>query len=365
MFFNLTHFCPVIYRVAQRKFTIKGTELYLPERKTDFRTFFCTFAFMFNRLQQKWKVNGWQLLIILVTFAVGGSLCGYLGRLILSWLPVEQAIIRIPLYIILVTILWPFCVLLISIPLGQFNFFLGYIKKLGRRISGRKEPATFPITTTDPVLTINQQPVTIPTQTAASTPEDGSRPVLPIAIFASGAGSNAQKIIDHFRQHTYIKVALIVCNKPGAGVLGIAEREKIPVLLIDKEIFFRGNSYVDELKAAGIQLIVLAGFLWKVPAALIKAFPNRIVNIHPALLPRYGGKGMYGMFVHSAVIAAKEKESGITVHLVDEIYDNGAIIFQASCTIDESDTPESLAQKIHALEHAHYPSVIEDIITQL
>ena len=120
-----------------------------------------------------------------------------------------------------------------------------------------------------------------------------------IAIFASGAGSNAQKIIDHFRESASIKVSLILCNKPGAGVLQIAENEGIPSMIIDKEKFFRDDAYTDELKQAGIDFIILAGFLWKIPVALISAFPGKIVNIHPALLPQYGGKGMYGQFVHA------------------------------------------------------------------
>jgi phosphoribosylglycinamide formyltransferase 1 len=200
----------------------------------------------------------------------------------------------------------------------------------------------------------------------SSTGSTGNQPSsVRIAIFASGAGSNAQKIIDHFRDSQSATIALIVCNKPGAGVLGIAEREHIPVLLIEKEVFFRGNGYADELKAADIDFIVLAGFLWKVPATLTAAYPNRIVNIHPALLPRYGGKGMYGMHVHEAIIAAGETESGITIHYVDNVYDNGAIIFQATCAIEPGDTPAMLAQKVHLLEHAHYPRVIEEVVAHL
>jgi formyltetrahydrofolate-dependent phosphoribosylglycinamide formyltransferase len=183
-----------------------------------------------------------------------------------------------------------------------------------------------------------------------------------IAIFASGAGTNAQRIIDYFRRHSTINVALVVCNKPGAGVISIAEREAIRVLMIEKEQFFRGNGYVDELKQAGIDFIVLAGFLWKLPPTLINAYRSKIINIHPALLPKYGGKGMYGSRVHEAVVGAKEKESGISIHYVDEIFDNGEIIFQAVCSVDENDTPETLAQKIHALEHANYPRVIEEVI---
>lgn len=133
-------------------------------------------------------------------------------------------------------------------------------------------------------------------------------------------------------------------------------------MLIDKEKFFRGNAYTDELKNAGIDFIVLAGFLWKIPSALIKAFPQKIVNIHPALLPKYGGKGMYGQFVHQAVIDNNEKESGITIHYVDEQYDHGDTIFQATCPVLENDTPGSLAQRIHQLEHAHYPGVIEGLL---
>lgn len=183
-----------------------------------------------------------------------------------------------------------------------------------------------------------------------------------LAIFASGAGSNAQKIIDYFRGHATVDVRMIVCNKPGAGVLSIAEREGIQSLLIDKEAFFRGDSYVPFLKEKGIDFIILAGFLWKIPAALIEAYPNKIVNIHPALLPKYGGKGMYGHFVHEAVIANKETESGITIHYVDGHYDNGDIIFQAKCAVDPDETPETLAQKIHVLEHANFAVVIEKVL---
>ena len=162
-------------------------------------------------------------------------------------------------------------------------------------------------------------------------------PVKNICIFASGAGSNTQKIIDHFKTNKSVNIALVVSNKPDAGVLKIAMAEHIPGLIIEKEKFFRGNAYSDELKEAHIEFIVLAGFLWKIPTALIEAFPNRIINIHPALLPEYGGKGMYGQKVHEAVIAAGEKESGITVHYVDEVYDHGQIIFQAKCVVENNE----------------------------
>lgn len=187
-----------------------------------------------------------------------------------------------------------------------------------------------------------------------------------IAVFASGTGSNAGKIIEASLpakdENKTFEVALIVCNKPGAGVLSIAEKNNIPTLLIDKEKFFRGNGYVDELKNAGIDFVVLAGFLWKIPISLIKAFPRKIVNIHPALLPGYGGKGMYGHFVHEAVIANKEIESGISIHYVDELYDHGDIIFQARCPVMENDSADSLAARIHKLEHEHYPRVIKELV---
>ncbi|HTI11682.1 MAG TPA: phosphoribosylglycinamide formyltransferase [Puia sp.] len=186
-----------------------------------------------------------------------------------------------------------------------------------------------------------------------------------IAIFASGTGSNAARIIDHFRHHAAVKVSLIVCNKPGAGVLSIAEKEQIPTLLLEKERFFRGDAYVEELRERKIDFLVLAGFLWKIPTNLVKAFNQRILNIHPALLPKYGGKGMYGHFVHEAVISAKETETGISIHYVDELYDHGQIVFQASFPVEATDTPESLAQKVHKLEHEHFPGIIEQVLSNL
>jgi phosphoribosylglycinamide formyltransferase-1 len=183
--------------------------------------------------------------------------------------------------------------------------------------------------------------------------------IISIAVFASGTGSNTKRIIEHFKNHLRIKIALIVCNKPGAGVLKIAEEENIPSLIIDKEKFFRGDAYIYELKERKIDFIVLAGFLWKIPSLLIKTYPDRIINIHPALLPKYGGKGMYGHLVQEAIISAKEKESGITIHYVDDLYDHGKIIFQAKCMIEENDTPQTLAEKIRLLEHAHFARIIE------
>lgn len=281
---------------------------------------------MLEKLKARWKVNGTNLVLIIATFALGGSLCGWAGRRILLLTGLEKGMAWVVLYILLITLLWPLCVLLISIPLGQFAFFKRYIQKIGSRFGGK-----------------NKGPVNI-------------------AIFASGAGSNAQKIIDHFTGSQTVTIALIACNKPAAGVLSIAAKHNIPVLLIEKERFFAGDGYIPELQKQHIHFIVLAGFLWKIPSSLIAAFPKKIVNIHPALLPKYGGKGMYGSKVHEAVIAAGEKESGISIHYVDELYDHGEIIFQASCPVDQNETPGSLAQKVHVLEHAHYPGVIASLL---
>jgi phosphoribosylglycinamide formyltransferase-1 len=185
-----------------------------------------------------------------------------------------------------------------------------------------------------------------------------------LAIFSSGAGSNAARIIAHFRDHPTISIHLIVCNNPHAGVLNIAAAADIPVLLIQKEQFFRGSAYVPDLQARGIDFIVLAGFLWKVPSMLVQAYRHRIVNTHPALLPDYGGKGMYGRHVHEAVIAAGEKESGITIHYVDELYDHGQAIFQERVAVDPDDTPATLAAKVLQLEHLHFPRVIEEVVSR-
>ncbi len=183
-----------------------------------------------------------------------------------------------------------------------------------------------------------------------------------VAVFASGAGVNTRKIIDYFRHHASIAVSLVVSNQPNAGVLQIAREEGIPTLVLEKERFFRGDTFIPELQQRQIGFIVLAGFLWKIPPALIAAYPGKIINIHPALLPKYGGKGMYGQKVHEAVLANREKESGITIHYVDELYDHGTIIYQAVCEVAEEDTPDSLAQKIHLLEHANYPVIIEKTV---
>ena len=185
-----------------------------------------------------------------------------------------------------------------------------------------------------------------------------------IAIFASGTGTNAQEIIRHFKDKSG-NVVIIGCNKREAGVWNIAAAAGVDSFLIEKAQFLDGDAYIPLLQTAKIDLIVLAGFLWKIPQRLIDAYPRRIINIHPALLPKYGGKGMYGKRVHEAVIAARESESGITIHYVDEHYDNGDIIFQAKCPVLGTDTPETLAKRIHELEHRHFPLVVEKVIKEL
>lgn len=184
-----------------------------------------------------------------------------------------------------------------------------------------------------------------------------------IAIFASGSGSNAENIIHFFAKNPEISVKSVFCNVPGAYVLERAERLNIPTYTFNREEMRNPDKVLLQLQEQGIDLIVLAGFLWLMPSCITTAYPNCIVNIHPALLPAYGGKGMYGAKVHEAVIAAGEKESGITIHYVNEHYDEGATIFQARCAITPDDTPDTLAAKIHALEYEYFPAIINDVIT--
>lgn len=183
-----------------------------------------------------------------------------------------------------------------------------------------------------------------------------------IAVFASGSGTNAQNLIEYYQSHSSIRVKLIVCNNPNAGVIERAKKLNIPVSLINKIELANGAELLAKLKQFQIDTIVLAGFLMLIPPYLVQAFPNRIINIHPALLPKFGGKGMYGAKVHESVLAQGEIESGISIHLVNEHYDEGAILFQAKCEIASNETPDSLAQKIHALEYKHYPKVIENYL---
>lgn len=191
-----------------------------------------------------------------------------------------------------------------------------------------------------------------------------------IAIFASGNGSNAQKIIEYFNCSTSngesmgppraAKVTRVICNRANAYVIERAEKLGVPATYLPKEeLTSNPQPLLDLLERDRTDYIVLAGYLLMIPQELIHKYGGKIINIHPSLLPSYGGKGMYGSRVHEAVIAAKEKRSGITIHLVDEKYDNGAIIFQAECPVLENDTPESLAERIHTLEHTHFPHIIE------
>lgn len=183
-----------------------------------------------------------------------------------------------------------------------------------------------------------------------------------IAIFASGSGSNAEKISEYFAGRTDVEVALILTNNPQAGVIQRARKLHIPVIVFDRTTFYETEKILNLLLNNKIDLIVLAGFMMLIPDFLVHAFPEKMVNIHPALLPKYGGKGMYGSFVHEAVVAAKEKESGITIHFVNEHYDEGNVIFQASCEVTDTDSADDVANKIHVLEHFHFPRVIDEII---
>ena len=182
-----------------------------------------------------------------------------------------------------------------------------------------------------------------------------------LSIFVSGNGTNLQRIAEYFLEDWEVKIENVVCNNPKAYAIERAKKLKIPVRMIDKEEF-HGEAFVKELQDLGVDLIVLAGFLWKIPEALVKAFPKKIVNIHPALLPKYGGKGFYGEHVHEAVVAAREPFSGITVHYVNELYDSGEIIMQAHVALDEKETPDTLATKIHQLEQAYFPVAIEQVL---
>jgi formyltetrahydrofolate-dependent phosphoribosylglycinamide formyltransferase len=315
---------------------------------------------MFEKIQKKWKVGGLQLALIIATFAIGGSVTGYAGKKIMNVLAVQQDWLWAVVYILLITIIWPLAVIVISIPLGQFPFFIKYIRKIGERVG----------------IVGGQKSLVGSQESGVGNEFQGAGLTTQIAIFASGTGSNAQKIIERLTSAPTplrsvergattlpnIKVALIVCNNPLAGVLKIAQKENIPAIIIEKERFFRGDAYMKELREKKIDFIVLAGFLWKIPESLIEAYRGKIINIHPALLPKYGGKGMFGKALHEAVIASKEKESGITIHYVDEKYDHGKIIFQATCPVMENDTADSLALRILALEHEYYPKVIGEML---
>jgi formyltetrahydrofolate-dependent phosphoribosylglycinamide formyltransferase len=309
---------------------------------------------MQNRLKQHWKAKNTQLALILCTFAIAGITTAWLSKKVSEWLFLNKyGIAWWTSKIIVLFFGYQVIVLIVGYCLGVFPFFWTYEKKILRRfgILKKKSPDSYRV--------VNGQ------WSMEKFPEYNKKQhTKHMAIFASGAGSNAQKIIEHFKNSTLAKIDLIVCNKPGAGVLKIAENENIPVLMIEKKSF-NDSGCLEVLKGHHIDFIVLAGFLWKLPSVLINAYPGRIINIHPALLPSHGGKGMYGNAVHAAVLRAKEKQSGITIHYVDDKYDHGEIIFQKTCPVNENETVESLAQKVHDLEHNYYPKQIEKLLDKI
>lgn len=180
-----------------------------------------------------------------------------------------------------------------------------------------------------------------------------------IAVFASGSGTNAEEVFKYFKDHQRIEVALLLSNNPSAYALQRAANHDIETLVFNRQEFLDGTMLGEKLAQARITHIVLAGFLWLIPSYLLQRFPDRIINIHPALLPKYGGKGMYGAKVHQAVKASRDLETGITIHLVNERYDEGKVLFQGRCAIGEQDTPDQIAACVQKLEHEHYPKVIE------
>ncbi|MBS0009929.1 MAG: phosphoribosylglycinamide formyltransferase [Bacteroidales bacterium] len=185
-----------------------------------------------------------------------------------------------------------------------------------------------------------------------------------IAIFASGSGTNAQKLMEYFSTTETAKVRLVLSNKADAFVLERAAKFSVPTIVFDRDDLYTNGRILKILMEHEIDFIVLAGFLWLVPADILNHYPGRVINIHPALLPAYGGKGMYGMRVHEAVIDNRDKESGISIHYVNKHYDEGDIIFQAKCEVRPDDSPESLAERIHKLEYKYYPEVLEKLIIQ-
>lgn len=186
-----------------------------------------------------------------------------------------------------------------------------------------------------------------------------------IAIFASGSGTNAEKLFAKFQNHPQARVALLLTNNPKANVLARAEKYGVPAEIFSRNTLYTTDQVLVTLQDHAIDFIVLAGFMLKVPSPIIRAFPDRIVNIHPALLPAYGGKGMYGAHVHEAVVAAGEQQTGISIHYVNEHYDEGRMILQVSCPVEAHDTAEDVAEKVHRLEHQYYPEVVEEIIASL
>ncbi|MEO7265645.1 MAG: phosphoribosylglycinamide formyltransferase [Ferruginibacter sp.] len=283
---------------------------------------------MLKKLQRKWNVNSTDFFWIMICFAVTGTTTAWVSKSITGWMDVPKfSFAWWALKIGVLLIGYQVFLLLFGFCFGRFSFFWKYEKKLLIRLG------LFP----------------------------KEKKLTRIAIFASGAGSNAKKIIEYFQKHQQIRVTLVVCNKKEAGVINIAGDHNIEILMIKKADLLNGH-LLEQLKEKKINWIILAGFLLKIPADIIGAYPSKIINIHPALLPAYGGEGMYGKRVHESVLANKEIQSGISIHYVDDIYDHGEIISRLYCPVDENETPESLATKIQALEHQHFATTIESVI---
>lgn len=289
---------------------------------------------MFTRLKKHWKADNKKLFFILLTFTITGSLTAWLSNRIGVWLLLDKFSLGWWLSKILVFIFgYQVLILIIGFCLGQFPFFWNYEKKILHALRLLKK-----INTNENLQIKN------------------------ICLFVSGAGTNAQKIIDHFRNHPSIRVVLIVCNNPKAGAVTIAKQENIPLLLINRYTL-QESTFVKKLSTYNIDLVVLAGFLLKIPEALLKAYAGKIINLHPALLPAYGGAGMYGAAVHKAVIADGQKESGITIHYVDDEYDHGEVILQKRVGLDENESLETLIGKIRSLEHENFAPTIEKLLS--
>ena len=186
-----------------------------------------------------------------------------------------------------------------------------------------------------------------------------------LVIFASGSGSNANKVCSFFENSNQVKVNALFCNNPKAGVIAKMEKYGVPVIVFSREQFNNSEKFLELISPYQPDLIALLGFLWKIPAYLVQTYPHKIINLHPALLPKYGGKGMYGHFVHEAVKAAGESETGITIHWVNEHYDEGEIIAQYKCTIEPTDTADSIAEKIHVLEQQYVPQTLNTLVIDL
>lgn len=286
---------------------------------------------MFDKLQKKWGISGWRFFWVMVAFGFTGTTTAWISAQITSWLSVEKfSFTWWSLKIGMLLIGYQVLLLFFGFLFGQFSFFWHYERKILSRMG---------------LLPKIQEPARL-------------------AVFASGAGSNARKLIEYFNldkeRSKLAHVTLIVCNKPDAGVIKIADEFDIPVLHLTRAALESGVH--NKMFKKRTDWLILAGFLLKIPPALVQLFPRKIVNLHPALLPLHGGKGMYGHRVHEAVIASGAAESGITIHYVDEQYDHGETIFQATCAISPGETPETLAKKIHALEHTHYPEVIARLV---